>query len=184
MFRIRNDRCYYFFGVEGDRAVLKIVQHETSFRPPFEKILATQALTWTPGENLRLRIQVNGAHIVASINGRQIADLQDSTYAFGHIGLTSDIPSRFSSVHVSMTAAEKQMLDARISASHLRQCCRAVQSEPARTTRGVGRAMIAGRLSKASTCAVLTGHVLKQALGLPLSEHENEVEAASTNGRT
>ncbi len=41
-----------------------------------------------------------------------------------------------------------------------------------------GRAMIAGRLSKASTCVVLTGNVLKQTLGVPLSDHEIEVEAA------
>jgi DNA sulfur modification protein DndB len=52
------------------------------------------------------------------------------------------------------------------------------------TTTWEGRAMIAGRLSKASTCVVLTGNVLKQTLGLPLSEHENEVEAASTTRRS
>jgi DNA sulfur modification protein DndB len=44
-----------------------------------------------------------------------------------------------------------------------------------------GRAMIAGRLSKASTCVVLTGNVLKQTLGVLLSEHENQVEAAFRN---
>jgi hypothetical protein len=38
--------------------------------------------------------------------------------------------------------------------------------------------MIAGRLSKASTCVVLTGNVLKQTPGVPLSEHENQIEAA------
>lgn len=43
------------------------------------------------------------------------------------------------------------------------------------------RAMIAGRLSKASTCVVLTGNTLKQTLGLPLSEHEREVETAWKN---
>ena len=46
-----------------------------------------------------------------------------------------------------------------------------------------GRAMIAGRLSKASTCVVLTGNVLKQTLGVPLNEHESTVEAASSNRR-
>lgn len=47
-----------------------------------------------------------------------------------------------------------------------------------------GRAMLAGRLSKSSTCVVLTGNVLKQTLGVPLSQHENEIEAASTTRRT
>lgn len=39
-----------------------------------------------------------------------------------------------------------------------------------------GRAMIAGRLSKSSTCVVLTGNVLKQTLGVVLSDHERNIE--------
>ena len=41
-----------------------------------------------------------------------------------------------------------------------------------------GRAMIAGRLSKASTCVVLTGNLLKETLRVPLSDYEKEVETA------
>ncbi len=51
------------------------------------------------------------------------------------------------------------------------------------TTTWEGRAMIAGRLSKSSTCVVLTGIVLKQTLGLPLSDHESDIEASSSNSR-
>ena len=39
-----------------------------------------------------------------------------------------------------------------------------------------GRAMIAGRLSKARTCVVLTGNVIKKQLGLPLTPDEEEIE--------
>lgn len=46
-----------------------------------------------------------------------------------------------------------------------------------------GRAMIAGRLSKSSTCVVLTGNVLKQTLGVQLNEHESNVDASSSNHR-
>jgi len=46
-----------------------------------------------------------------------------------------------------------------------------------------GRAMLAGRLSKSSTCVVLTGNVLKQTLGVPLNEYESDVQAASSNRR-
>jgi hypothetical protein len=46
------------------------------------------------------------------------------------------------------------------------------------TTTWEGRAMIAGRLSKASTCVVLTGNLLKHALRMQLSEYENEVETS------
>jgi len=39
-----------------------------------------------------------------------------------------------------------------------------------------GRAMIAGRLSKANSCVVLTANAIKQHLGLPLTAEEDEVE--------
>ena len=39
-----------------------------------------------------------------------------------------------------------------------------------------GRAMIAGRLSKASSCVVLTANAIKQHLGLPLTAEEDELE--------
>ena len=31
VFRYQNDRCYYFFGAEGDKVVLKLVKHATGF---------------------------------------------------------------------------------------------------------------------------------------------------------
>jgi DNA sulfur modification protein DndB len=40
-----------------------------------------------------------------------------------------------------------------------------------------GRAMIAGRLSKATTCVLLTGNAIKRHLGLPLTNEEQEAEA-------
>jgi len=39
-----------------------------------------------------------------------------------------------------------------------------------------GRAMIAGRLSKANSCVVLTANAIKQHLGLPLTAEEDELE--------
>ena len=51
--RYRNDRCYYFLGVNGQRAVLKLVKHATGFHQPYEKILAEAPLTWGPGQRLR-----------------------------------------------------------------------------------------------------------------------------------
>jgi DNA sulfur modification protein DndB len=39
-----------------------------------------------------------------------------------------------------------------------------------------GRAMIAGRLSKARSCVVLTGNAVKRQLGIPLSAEEQDLE--------
>ena len=63
VFRYQNDRCYYFFGVESAHAVLKMVRHETSFRTPFEQILAKQEFAWTAGDELLAEISVAGPKI-------------------------------------------------------------------------------------------------------------------------
>ena len=166
IFRMRNDRCYYFFGVEDHQAVLKMVQHETSFRTPFEIILAKQAIEWLPGEDLPVRIQVDGPHITASVKGQQVADLQDSTYALGRIGLTSDIPTRFSSVEVTMTPADKQTLDAGIQDREATEA-RLQAANPAMTLWknislgdfGVGRNLRFGDLNQDGQIDVLVGQM-------------------------
>lgn len=40
-----------------------------------------------------------------------------------------------------------------------------------------GRAMIAGRLSKATTCVILTANAIKQQFGLPLDDEESQAES-------
>jgi DNA sulfur modification protein DndB len=45
-----------------------------------------------------------------------------------------------------------------------------------------GRAMIGGRISKMTNSVILTTNVIKAALGLPLSEEEQRVEAAYLKG--
>ncbi|HEC02836.1 MAG TPA: hypothetical protein ENI81_04795, partial [Phycisphaerales bacterium] len=39
-FRYRNDRCYYFFGVDGSTAILKVVNHATAYHKPDIRVLA------------------------------------------------------------------------------------------------------------------------------------------------
>lgn len=55
---------------------------------------------------------------------------------------------------------------------------RAIDWRRTNTSTWEGRAMIAGRLSKASTSVILTGNLLKAALRVQLSEYENEVETS------
>jgi len=47
-----------------------------------------------------------------------------------------------------------------------------------------GRALIGGKVSKVTTSIILTTNVVKRALGLPLSEEEQKVEAAFRKGNT
>lgn len=47
--RYKNDRCYYFVGVERDSAVLKLVQHGTGFFVLNEKVLVSQPMPYEDG---------------------------------------------------------------------------------------------------------------------------------------
>ncbi|MHC4704645.1 MAG: hypothetical protein ACYTFQ_29205, partial [Planctomycetota bacterium] len=66
-FRYRNDRCYYFFGVKGSKAILKVVNHATAFHKPDVKILAERQFTWKPGEFLTATIRIEGDRIRAEL---------------------------------------------------------------------------------------------------------------------
>ena len=63
VFRYRNDRCYYFFGLEKARAVLKKVQHATGFHKPAETILAEGKMEWSPDSYYTAIIRVEGDRI-------------------------------------------------------------------------------------------------------------------------
>ncbi|OHB64267.1 MAG: hypothetical protein A2Y77_04410 [Planctomycetes bacterium RBG_13_62_9] len=112
VFRYRNDRCYYFFGVQGRKALLKMVRHETGFHKPNEVVLAEKACSWTPGDYLTARVDVNDNHIRARLGNVETQDLaslqaEDQTYSQGKIGLLSDGPTRYKNVSVMTTPEEK-----------------------------------------------------------------------------
>jgi len=107
VFRYRNDRCYYFFGVHGNRAVLKMVRHGIAFRKPFEKILAEAPCQWRVGEYLVAKVTVHGERIRAEL-GSSVLSAEDPAFSQGKIGLMSDVPTRYREVKVTAGAEEKQ----------------------------------------------------------------------------
>ncbi|RPI29504.1 MAG: hypothetical protein EHM61_01310 [Acidobacteria bacterium] len=107
VFRYRNDRCYYFFGVQEGSAVLKLVRHETDFHQPFEKVLAQAPFKANANERLQARVSVAGSHLDADLNGRVRLQADDQTFQAGRIGLTSDVPTRFYRVSVKSSVAEE-----------------------------------------------------------------------------
>ncbi len=106
VFRYRNDRCYYFFGVSGDSAVLKLVRHETGFHQPDEKILAAAPFVWQDGQDLKARIELKDSAIRAAFAGGPELEARDETFLHGRIGLTADVPTRYRRVAVSAGAEE------------------------------------------------------------------------------
>ena len=102
--RYHNNRCYTFFGLEGDSLILLQVNHEKAFHIPDETELATLPCSWKEGQEYIIRISVSGSRIRARIADLGTVEGKDDSYAQGKIGLLSDGPASFLSVEV--TAAE------------------------------------------------------------------------------
>jgi len=82
VFRYRNDRCYYFFGVDGPKAILKMVRHATAYHKPYEKILAEKDCSWLAGRYLEATVEVKGSHIRAELNNGTVLEADDSTHNY------------------------------------------------------------------------------------------------------
>ncbi len=106
-FRYLNDRCYYFFGVIDKEVVLKVVNHETGFHKPNEKILGRQPFVFPIQTWLTAKIRVNGSNISATIEGGPVLTALDSTFPNGKIGLIADLPTSYTSVRVTMSEKEQ-----------------------------------------------------------------------------
>jgi len=109
VFRYRNDRCYYFAGVQGDSLVLKMVRHATAFRKPYEELLGSTFLKWDENELLTLKIEVKDSLISCSIKDAKITT-EDSTYTNGKIGLMADIPTKYHQIAVKTSAGELERI--------------------------------------------------------------------------
>ncbi|HUU27617.1 MAG TPA: hypothetical protein VM123_07385 [archaeon] len=111
VFRYRNDRCYYFFGLDGPKALLKMVRHATDFHKPYEKVLAGEDFAWETGKYYTAVIRVQGGSIQASLEGGPKLEAVDNTYPHGKVGLTSDVPARYKQVTVTTSAGEKKRIE-------------------------------------------------------------------------
>ena len=107
-FRYLNDRCYYFFGIIGGKAVLKLVNHETGFHKPNEKILDEKPYLLMHQNWLTVKIRVNGPKINARFEGGPELSANDTTFTKGKIAMIADLPTRYTSVKVEM--ADKDQL--------------------------------------------------------------------------
>jgi len=167
VFRYQNDRCYYFFGVNGTKAVLKMVRHATGFHTPYEEILAEKDAAWSPGRYLTAVVEVRGSHIRAQMNDGSIFEADDATYGRGKIGLTSDVPTRYREVTVTTTAADEKLFVERASQRERElQHLQAANPRPVLWKKagtegfGVGRNLRFGDLNGDGQIDVLIGQVV------------------------
>ncbi len=167
VFRYRNDRCYYFFGVRGQKAVLKMVRHETAYHKPYEVVLAEKACTWTPGKYLSAQVDVNDNRIRAQLNNGVVLEAEDKTFPQGKIGLMSDVPTRYKNVAVVTTLEEKERFTKRVAARE-RELADLQAADPrlvlwkkaATEGFGVGRNLRFGDLNNDGQIEVLIGQMV------------------------
>lgn len=111
-FRYQNDRSYYFFGVEGDRAVLKRLRHGRAFREPNEETLTAAPFRWSPGATLEAEVRVSGPELRASFGNGPTLTARDAMFPKGKIALTADVPTRFTEVRVTATPEASRRIEA------------------------------------------------------------------------
>jgi len=166
-FRYRNDRCYYFFGVNGSKAILKVVNHGLAFRKPNEKILAGREFAWKTGEFLTATIRIEGSKIRAIFGDGVVLEAEDSTFTEGKVALTADVPTKFSSVKVTASAEEKERNEKRVAAKDREETkLQAANPKPVVLKKfaikeyGVGRNLRFGDLDGDGQIDILFGQVI------------------------
>jgi rhamnogalacturonan endolyase len=111
MFRYQNNRCYYFFGMEGKTLTLKLVQHATAPYRPYEKILASRNFNWEKGVEYEGVVTLRDERIYAQVNDSINLVATDITIPQGKVGLLSDVKAEFKSLEVSTLKSEKRKLN-------------------------------------------------------------------------
>lgn len=167
VFRYRNDRCYYFFGVKGDRVLLKRVQHAKAFHKPYEVCLAEKSYQRKPNSFIEAHVEVTGTRIRASIEGGPTLQAEDSAFLQGKIGLTCDVPTRYSHVKVMTTPQERHRVATEIAQREEREASlqaanpgMVVWKKAETSGFGMGRNLRFGDLDGDGETDVLIGQVL------------------------
>ena len=110
-FRYRNNRCYYFWGIEKDKALLKMVRHARGFHQLYEETLAEAPFEASQGKMLNVWIEVNGDRIRAGFENGPVVEATDASYRKGKIGFLTAAPARLYGVKVFMIPADIQSFE-------------------------------------------------------------------------
>ncbi|MCB1122884.1 MAG: hypothetical protein KJT03_15120, partial [Verrucomicrobiae bacterium] len=116
VFRYRNDRCLYFFGVRKNTAVILLLNEGTGYRKSKIITLAEQTYHYKAGQYLTGVVSLEGPHIKATLPNGLTLEADDATFTQGRIGLLADVPTRFKEISVEMEANALSEAKARIAA--------------------------------------------------------------------
>jgi hypothetical protein len=109
LFRYRDGRHYYLFGLDTDQQVtLRYRDGEKGFRKDGWHELATVSFPTDPMKSYKLRVDVSGNKILCFIDDEMIFDINDDRYSGGKIGLFATSPVAFHEVSVTTTPENKK----------------------------------------------------------------------------
>ena len=116
VFRYRTNRHYYLFGLRGgDTAFLTLrLPFEKSYRQAEWRELATAEFEYDTDTYYSLKVENDGARMVASINGRQVLEANDDEILKGKSGITANIPARFMDFSVTTSDTNERAIRDRI----------------------------------------------------------------------
>ena len=86
IFRVKDSRHHYIFGLKRDSAVLLKRKHDELFK------LAKRRFVYNCGKKYLLEVIVVGEHIICLINNKKIFELSDTSYSKGKVGVMTNIP--------------------------------------------------------------------------------------------
>jgi len=166
VFRYRNDRCYYFAGMDGERAVIKRVNHATAFHKPDEKIFAEAPANWQPGDTLPIVIEARGSMLKASVNGLSL-EAEDTMFQGGKVGLTADNPALFHTITIQTSAQEVTRINKEVAARQAEEAALQAANPKLKLVKkidlkdfGVGRNIRFGDLNNDGKIDILLGQVV------------------------
>ncbi|MBI4874994.1 MAG: hypothetical protein HY822_10225 [Acidobacteria bacterium] len=117
-FRYRTNRHYYLFALTGgNRAVLRLrLPYEKKTRIAEWKELGAAEFAYDSKRYYTLKVENDGPKIRAFIDGKLLVEATDGEILKGKVGVTSNIPARFTGVRVSAADGVEKQIRARIAA--------------------------------------------------------------------
>lgn len=110
LFRYQNSRCYYFYGMEGNMLVLKIVKNATAPHRPFEKVLISTPFNWKKGEIYKGEVSIQENQILTLLNDSLNMTAKDFSFSRGKVGFLSDVPANFYGIKVTTLNRENRKI--------------------------------------------------------------------------
>ena len=116
VFRYHTNRHYYLFALaDGTKARLSLhVPIEDTFRVPKWRDLAEVSFPYDVKRYYTLRVENQGPHIRAFIDGKPVLEASDDEILKGKAGITAGMPSRFEDFAVTAAPAEIEAISEHI----------------------------------------------------------------------